>query len=73
MQCGWYKEVRVLYESALAAYRVQDFAGTMNLFREVLVAKASDRPAQIMLERCRGFIESPPGSDWKAANAMEAK
>jgi adenylate cyclase len=62
-----------LYESALAAYRVQDFAGAMNLFREVLVAKASDRPAQIMLERCRGFIESPPGSDWKAANAMEVK
>jgi adenylate cyclase len=62
-----------LYESALAAYRVQDFTGAMNLFREVLVAKASDRPAQIMLERCRAFIQSPPGADWKAANAMKVK
>jgi adenylate cyclase len=62
-----------LYESAPAGYRAQDFAGALNLFREVLVAKAPDRPAQIMLERCRAFIQSPPGADWKAANAMKVK
>ena len=33
-----------LYESALAAYRVQDFTGAMNLFREVLVAKGLGSP-----------------------------
>jgi adenylate cyclase len=62
-----------LYESALAAYRAQDFAGALSLFQKVLVTKASDRPAQIMIERCRAFIQSPPGPDWKAANAMKAK
>jgi adenylate cyclase len=62
-----------LYESALATYRAQDFAGALSLFQKVLVTKASDRPAQIMIERCRAFIQSPPGPDWKAANAMKAK
>ena len=62
-----------LYESALAAYRAQDFARAMSLFQQVLAAKGSDHPAQIMLERCRGFLQSPPGKDWEATNAMKVK
>ena len=62
-----------LYESALSAYRSQDFAGALSLFQKVLVTQVADRPAQIMIERCRAFIQSPPGPDWKAANAMKAK
>jgi adenylate cyclase len=62
-----------LYESALAAYRAQDFARAMSLFQQVLAARGSDRPAEIMLERCRGFLQSPPGKDWEATNAMKVK
>jgi adenylate cyclase len=62
-----------LYESALAAYRAQDFARAMSLFQQVLAAKGSDHPAEIMLERCRGFLRSPPGKDWEATNAMKVK
>jgi adenylate cyclase len=62
-----------LYESALAAYRAQDFARAMSLFRQVLAARGSDHPAEIMLERCRGFLQSPPGKDWEATNAMKVK
>jgi adenylate cyclase len=62
-----------LYESALTAYRARDFAGAMSLFQQVLAAKGADEPAQIMLERCRGFLQSPPGKDWEATNAMKVK
>jgi adenylate cyclase len=62
-----------LYESGLAAYRTQDFAGAAKLFQEVVSAKGSDRPAQVMLERCREFLQSPPGEDWQATNAMRVK
>ena len=62
-----------LYESALAAYRAQDFARAMRLFQQVLAAKGSDRPAQTMLERCREFLNSPPGKEWAATNAMKLK
>jgi adenylate cyclase len=62
-----------LYESALAVYRAQDFARAVSLFQQVLAAKASDHPAQMMLERCRAFLQSPPGKDWEATNAMKVK
>jgi adenylate cyclase len=62
-----------LYRSALAAYRAQDFARAMSLFQQVLTAKGADHPAEIMLERSRGFLQSPPGKDWEATNAMKVK
>ena len=63
----------VLYELALAAYRARDFARAISLFREVLAAKPSDEPAQIMLARCGEFLASPPGKNWEATNAMKVK
>jgi adenylate cyclase len=66
---GW----AVLYESALTAYRAQDFTRAITLFQQVLTEKAADYPAQIMIERCRVFLRSPPGKDWDAINAMKVK
>ena len=62
-----------LYESGLAAYRARDFAGAMIFFQQLLDARASDQPARILLERCLQFLNSPPGEDWEATNAMKAK
>ena len=62
-----------LYESGLAAYRAQDFAGAMGLFQRVLAMKGADHPAQIMLDRCSDFLQSSPGKNWEAANAMKMK
>jgi adenylate cyclase len=61
------------YESGLAAFRSRDFKAAIGLFQQVLDARASDQPAQIMLERCRHLLQSPPGDDWEATNAMKAK
>jgi adenylate cyclase len=61
------------YESGLAAFRSRDFKAAIGLFQQVLDAKTSDQPAQIMLERCRHLLQSPPGDDWEATNAMKAK
>jgi adenylate cyclase len=62
-----------LYESGLAAYRARDFGRATNLFQQVVAAKGSDRPAEIMLERCRELLQSPPGKDWEATAAMKVK
>ena len=62
-----------LYERALAAYRSQDFAGAMLLFRQVLAEREADQPARLMLARCSEFVSSPPGQDWQATNAMKVK
>jgi adenylate cyclase len=62
-----------LYESGLTAYRAQDFGRAIGLFQQVVAAKGSDRPAEIMLERCRELLQSPPGKDWEATAAMKVK
>jgi adenylate cyclase len=62
-----------LYERGLAAYRAQDFAGAMELFRRVLADRAADQPARVMLARCSEFLAAPPGKDWEATNAMKVK
>jgi adenylate cyclase len=62
-----------LYEKALAAYRAQDFAGAMALFRQVLAEREQDQPARIMLARCSELLSVPPGKDWEAINTMKAK
>jgi adenylate cyclase len=62
-----------LYESGLTAYRARNFADAIGLFQRVLAVRATDRPARVMIERCDAFIQSPPGDDWQATNAMKAK
>ena len=62
-----------LYERGLAAYRAQDFAGAMELFRRLLADRPADQPARLMLARCSEFLAAPPGKDWKATNAMKVK
>ena len=62
-----------LYESGLAAYRARDFAGAMASFQKLSAVRASDQPARIMRERCKQFLETPPGPDWEATNAMKTK
>jgi adenylate cyclase len=62
-----------LYDGGLAAYRSRNFAAAASFFQQVLDARASDQPARMMLERCRQYLNSPPGEDWEATNAMKAK
>jgi adenylate cyclase len=62
-----------LYEAGLAAYRARNFAAAMGFFQMVLVAREGDRPSQVMIERCRGFLEVPPEQDWEATIAMDTK
>jgi len=63
----------VPYDRGLAAYRSRDFAAAAKFFQTVLDTRESDRPARMMLERCRHLLSSPPGEDWEATNAMKAK
>jgi adenylate cyclase len=62
-----------LYDSGLAAYRAHNFAVAIGFFQQVLAVRATDRPAQIMLERCDQYIKSPPDDDWDATSSMKMK
>jgi adenylate cyclase len=62
-----------LYETGLASYRARNFAAAMACFEQTLAERGDDPPSRIMLERCRQFLENPPGADWQATNAMQVK
>ena len=66
---GWV----ALYESGLAAYRARHFGAAIEFFQKVLDSRPLDRPAQMMLARCRQYLTSPPADDWQATSAMETK
>ena len=62
-----------LYQAGLEAYRARNFAGAIGFFQMLLTLRESDRPAQMMIERCRRFLATPPVPDWDGSFAMEAK
>jgi adenylate cyclase len=63
----------VLYHTGLAAYRGRRFADALGFFQMLLVVREGDRAAQLMIERCRQFLEAPPAADWEATAAMDTK
>jgi adenylate cyclase len=52
-----------LYEAGLDAYRAGDFNAAIDSFRTLLSIKQSDKPSQVMLERCRLLLKAQPKDD----------
>jgi class 3 adenylate cyclase/TolB-like protein len=52
-----------LYEAGLGAYRARNFIAAIDSFRTLLTIKESDKPSQIMLERCRLLLKAQPKDD----------
>jgi adenylate cyclase len=61
------------YEAGLSRYRGRDFAGAILDFEAVLREKPADRPAQLLLDRCRRFLQSGVDEDWQPVAALPTK
>jgi adenylate cyclase len=61
-----------LYELALDAYLAGRFAEAQELFAQTATRFPTDRPTQIMLNRCREFIAQPPSS-WSGCYDADAR
>jgi adenylate cyclase len=63
----------VRYEHGLANYRARRFAAALADFEAVLNMRGSDRPAELMRDRCRQLVESAPDVAWRPVAALTTK
>ncbi|HSC77801.1 MAG TPA: adenylate/guanylate cyclase domain-containing protein, partial [Candidatus Acidoferrales bacterium] len=67
------KKLLELYDTALQAYRGQQWAVALAAFEAILRRHPDDGPAQLMAARCRAFRASPPPPDWDGVYEMKTK
>jgi adenylate cyclase len=61
------------YAAGLEAYRQQYWGDALSLFQECLLLAKGDGPAQIMIERCLNYQESPPSENWDGVYEATSK
>jgi adenylate cyclase len=61
------------YEEGLSRYRHRDFSGAIIHFEAVLGVRPNDRPASLLLERCRRLQQSGVDEEWSPVAALKAK
>ena len=56
--------VRNAYQRGIQFYRQGRWLEAIPIFEQVLARCPDDRPSRIYVDRCRYYIEEPPGDDW---------
>src|SRR3954470_18744276 len=61
------------YESGLAAYRAQDFAGAIGHFQKAIDLRGQDAASSAMIERCEQLLRAPPDGSWSDTTVARVK
>lgn len=61
------------YEHGLAMYRNRDFSAAAPEFEAVLRERGHDRPAEVMLDRCKQLQRTGIDEEWQPNAAMKSK
>ena len=61
------------YEEGLSKYRRRDFSGAIIHFETVLGERPHDRPASLLLDRCRRLQQSGVDDEWSSVATLKAK
>ena len=61
------------YEEGLSRYRKRDFRGAIVHFETVLEKRPNDRPAAMLIERCKQLLQSGVDEMWSPVAALKAK
>jgi adenylate cyclase len=61
------------YESGLATYRAQDFAGAIAHFRNAIDLRGQDAAASAMIERCEQLLRAPAEAAWSDTTIAQTK
>ncbi|MEA2820900.1 MAG: adenylate cyclase [Bradyrhizobium sp.] len=66
---GWIEH----YESGLAAYRAQDFAGAIGHFQKAIELRGQDAASSAMIERCQQLLRAPADGSWSDTTVARIK
>lgn len=61
------------FEAALEQYKNADFAGARSSFESCLSIVDDDGPTLAYINRCRSYLDNPPGADWDGVFALTEK
>jgi adenylate cyclase len=62
------------YEAGLAAYEGRCWSEAARRFEATTACRGGvDRPSEILLGRCRGYLADPPPNDWMPITILESK
>jgi adenylate cyclase len=61
------------YEEGLLKYRKRNFSGAILCFEAVLRERSHDRPAELMLDRCKLLEQSGADDEWSPVVALQSK
>ena len=67
------KEVRNIYEQALAEYQSRNWKKAIQYLEQVLHIKDNDGPSLVLKERCQRYQKEPPVKDWNGVFRIEVK
>jgi len=62
-----------LFDEGMQLYLSRQWEQAISVFEETSRRRPADRPSQLLLERCRAYLESPPGEDWSGVWVMDRK
>jgi len=61
------------YADGLVFYRNKNFTRAIEAFTKTLTINPSDKPAQILLSRCKDYEQVPPNANWSGTWAFSQK
>ena len=61
------------YEAGLDAYAAREWQAAVAYFERANRARGGDRPAQLLIERCRHLMAQPPAPDWSPVVVLDGK
>lgn len=61
------------YEKALQLYLKRDFKNALKEFENANRLRKKDLASKLFIERCKEYIRSPPGREWKGEFVMKEK
>jgi adenylate cyclase len=66
-------ELAELFDTALQAYRGQQWDVALEIFNTIRKDYPDDGPARLFAQRCRQYRAEPPGPDWDGVYVMQTK